>query len=47
MLEAIIGLAILLLIYKAVMFWMRAELNSLKDHNRKLSRSFEEDDSDE
>ena len=47
MIGTIPGLAILLIIYKAVMFWMRYELTSLQDHNRELLRSLKEDDQQE
>jgi len=40
----IVSIAILLLLYKAVLFWMRSELNSLKDHNRRLRETFEDDE---
>lgn len=47
MIGTIPGLAILLIIYKAVMFWMRYELTSLQDHNKELLRSLKEDDQQE
>ena len=38
-----IFLAILLVAYKGLLFWMNRDLNKLRQHNRKLRRSFSED----
>jgi len=42
----ILSIAILLLLYKALLYCMRCELNSLKEHNKKLRQSFEENESE-
>lgn len=38
----VIYIAALLLVYKAIVFWMKHQEVSLQEHNRKLRESFRE-----
>lgn len=39
-----IYIAALLLVYKAIVFWMKHQEVSLQEHNRKLRESFRDND---